>query len=107
MKSLSLLLVSFILGLNSTSRGVSAFTNICIKAVRVGPPTKPFAGLSKVVLIRQESTQLQALLDPSFLPTIHDAFSAATFLPQPFWLLLVLLPNSSITKKIMGGMGTY
>lgn len=35
---------------------------------------------------------------------IKAAFSVATFLPQPFWALLVLIPNSKITKKIMGGM---
>jgi hypothetical protein len=34
---------------------------------------------------------------------IKTAFSVATFLPQPFWFLLILIPNSSITKKIMGG----
>lgn len=35
---------------------------------------------------------------------IHTAFSIATFLPQPFWLLLILFPNAPITKQIMGGM---
>jgi len=33
---------------------------------------------------------------------IKQAFSVATFLPQPFWLLLILLPNAKITKQIMG-----
>jgi hypothetical protein len=37
---------------------------------------------------------------------IHSAFTVATFLPQPFWLLIILLPNTAITKKIMGGLGT-
>ena len=37
---------------------------------------------------------------------IHTAFTVATFLPQPFWLLMILFPKSSITKKIMGGLGT-
>jgi Domain of unknown function (DUF4281) len=35
---------------------------------------------------------------------IHTAFSVATFFPQPFWLLLILFPNSSLTKQVMGGM---
>ena len=52
-------------------------------------------------------------LDPSFTlvtsdiltqDSIHQAFSVATFLPQPFWLLLIFIPNTGITKKIMGGM---
>jgi hypothetical protein len=38
---------------------------------------------------------------------IHTAFTVATFLPQPFWLLIVLLPNKGFTKKIMGGLGTF
>lgn len=46
---------------------------------------------------------LSAATDPSSLQ-IQQAFSAATFFPQPFWLLLVLLPKSGVTKKIMGGM---
>lgn len=53
------------------------------------------------------TTQLSALLDPSVIlsqDSIHNAFSVATFLPQPFWVLLTLLPNTSITKTIMGGM---
>ena len=37
---------------------------------------------------------------------IHSAFSVATFLPQPFWLLIILFPNKQkITKQIMGGLG--
>ena len=62
----------------------------------------------------KQSTELFALLDPSIIlstdilmeESIHAAFSIATFFPQPFWVLLTLLPNASLTKKIMGGMGT-
>lgn len=63
---------------------------------------------------RNDNTQLGALLDPSVVvaaatdnlspENIHTAFSVATFLPQPFWLLIVFLPNTGFTKKIMGGM---
>ncbi|OEU09493.1 hypothetical protein FRACYDRAFT_220508 [Fragilariopsis cylindrus CCMP1102] len=35
---------------------------------------------------------------------IHTAFAFATFGPQPFWVLMVLLPKNEITKKIMGTM---
>lgn len=38
---------------------------------------------------------------------IHTAFSAATFGPQPFWLLLIFLPKADITKKIMGSLGAF
>jgi hypothetical protein len=46
---------------------------------------------------------LSVATDPSS-PAIQQAFSAATFFPQPFWLLLVFIPNSDLTKKIMGGL---
>ena len=38
---------------------------------------------------------------------IHTAFKVGTFFSQPFFLLMILLPKSSITKKIMGGLGKY
>lgn len=34
---------------------------------------------------------------------IKQAFSVATFLPQLFWLFLIFIPKSGITKKLMGG----
>jgi len=34
---------------------------------------------------------------------IKLAFNVATFFPQPFWLFLILLPQSTLTKKLMGG----
>jgi len=36
---------------------------------------------------------------------IKQAFSLATFGPQYLWILLVLFPNTNITKKVMGGYG--
>jgi hypothetical protein len=36
---------------------------------------------------------------------IKVAFSAATFVPQIFWLFLIVLPKSEVTKKILGGYG--
>ena len=38
---------------------------------------------------------------------IHSAFSVATFFPQPFWVLMIILPKSPLTKKIMGGLGKW
>lgn len=34
---------------------------------------------------------------------IKEAFSVATFGPQYLWLLMILIPNTGITKRIMGG----
>ena len=55
------------------------------------------------------STQLCALMDVVGVSPepIHTAFTVATFFPQPFWLLIILLPNWNVTKKIMGGLGTF
>jgi len=38
---------------------------------------------------------------------IHTAFALATFFPQPFWLLMILLPSNKITKKVMGSLGRW
>jgi hypothetical protein len=57
---------------------------------------------------RQTRTELRALMDSivGISPEpIHTAFSVATFFPQPFWLLIILLPNAKVTKQIMGGIG--
>ena len=71
-----------------------------------------------------QHTQHEALLDPYLLETasssllsadataavgssadsIKTAFSVATFLPQPFWLFLILLPNTGITKRLFGDL---
>jgi hypothetical protein len=71
------------------------------------PPTHVHTWLSTDKYPRQCKTQLSALLEVlgTSPEPIHTAFSIATFFPQPFWLLLILLPKSKITKKIMGGMG--
>jgi hypothetical protein len=51
-------------------------------------------------------TQLSAVIDIVGVSPepIHTAFAFATFGPQPFWVLLILLPKAEITKKIMGNM---
>ena len=36
---------------------------------------------------------------------IHTEFKIGTFFSQPFFLLMILFPKSTITKKIMGGLG--
>ncbi|KAL7473721.1 hypothetical protein ACHAXS_014288 [Conticribra weissflogii] len=33
-------------------------------------------------------------------PSVQTAFTLATFLPQPLWLLLILLPKSPLTKSL-------
>jgi hypothetical protein len=56
---------------------------------------------------KRPSTELNAIMEIVGVSAepIHTAFSFATFGPQPFWLLLILLPKSEITKKLMGTMG--
>eukprot|EP00816_Leptocylindrus_hargravesii_P012710 CAMPEP_0196824138 /NCGR_PEP_ID=MMETSP1362-20130617/90604_1 /TAXON_ID=163516 /ORGANISM="Leptocylindrus danicus, Strain CCMP1856" /LENGTH=231 /DNA_ID=CAMNT_0042204293 /DNA_START=85 /DNA_END=780 /DNA_ORIENTATION=+ len=49
------------------------------------------------------SMLVSSLTDTIFTPdSIKGAFNVATFLPQPFWLLPILLPKADITKKLFG-----
>lgn len=82
--------------------------------------TSAALGTRHCLLPASSSTALPALLDPMvtssllqstsesvLLPSadsIRTAFNVATFLPQPFWLFLILLPNSGVTKKMFGGL---
>ena len=50
------------------------------------------------------SSLLSADAIESSADSIKTAFSVATFLPQPFWLFLILLPNAGITKKLFGDL---
>ena len=61
------------------------------------------SAISSASMTLSESIKTQYETSPE---PIHTAFTVATFLPQPFWLLMILFPKSSITKKIMGGLGT-
>jgi hypothetical protein len=58
--------------------------------------------------VDHSATQLNSVMEiiGTSPEPIHTAFSLATFGPQPFWLLLILLPKADITKKVMGTMGT-
>lgn len=38
----------------------------------------------------------------TYNPSVSAGFSVATFLPQPFWLLMVAFPKWKYTKEIMG-----
>lgn len=43
--------------------------------------------------------ELASAFDTSSL--INNGFNIATFGPQPFWLLMCILPNFSLTRKLM------
>jgi hypothetical protein len=59
--------------------------------------------LTQVCSLQPIAESLSVLTSPE---PIHSLFSVATFLPQPFWLLMILLPKWKWTKTIMGGLGT-
>ena len=64
-------------------------------------------GLSSVLDASSSLSSLSSSVTLSALFTeenISSAFNVATFLPQPFWLFLILLPKSDITKKLFGGI---
>lgn len=70
--------------------------------LHVLPPAEAFDAVSAAVS-SSVSTAAASIVGISPEP-IHAAFSVATFLPQPFWLLMIVLPNNSLTKKVMGGL---
>lgn len=58
-----------------------------------------------MVPLLHEASSLLLTTNPLTSPEpIHTAFTVATFLPQPFWLLMIFLPNSQITRTVMGGL---
>ena len=92
-----------------------AFTTLSANTkAMVLPPSRVTDKSIRVSHGHASSTSRHALLDPMLLSSVTDpspaaiqqAFSVATFFPQPFWLFLVLLPNAGFTKKLMGGMET-
>ena len=96
------MLVAFFLQLSSVS---SAF---------VAPTTRTTTTTSDLLIHRPpdirvptSSTSLNIDIVGVSPEPIHTAFAFATFGPQPFWLLMILLPRNDITKKVMGSMGTF
>ena len=51
-----------------------------------------------------DSASTMALVDaiPLTNQDIQTAFNVANFGPQPFWALMILIPNTKITKAVMG-----
>ena len=74
---------------------------------KIGTPTHltPFKPTrSAADRVASSSTSLAYQISPE---PIHTAFSVATFGPQIFWLLMIVFPTKDITKKVMGGFGTW
>ena len=57
---------------------------------------------SASLMLATTDSSLPVLISPE---PIHTLFSVATFLPQPFWLLMILAPKAKLTKQVMGGFG--
>ena len=101
---------------------------VAVTIILLSRPASSFVpqstALSTALRTQIQHTQHEALLDPYLLETasssllsadataavgssadsIKTAFSVATFLPQPFWLFLILLPNTGITKRLFGDL---
>jgi hypothetical protein len=54
---------------------------------------------SSSALLSSAATAALSTVSPE---PIHTAFSVATFLPQNFYILLVLFPNAKFTKQLLG-----
>ena len=80
-----------------------------ISLTQVRPPTHqalldPYLLETASASASSYSSLLSADAIGSSADSIKTAFSVATFLPQPFWLFLILLPNAGITKKLFGNL---
>jgi hypothetical protein len=87
------------------NHGFTAPASVMSPFISQGSPTVFVRNaLLDPMIMDPSSLMISDVTDLSSLE-IQEAFSVATFFPQPFWLLLVLLPKWDVTKKIMGGYG--
>ena len=71
-----------------------------------------FTGIDHVATLATSSqpligSTLNMASDILSTDNIKIAFSVATFFPQLPWLFLILLPNTGVTKKLLGGYGKW
>lgn len=71
-----------------------------------------FTGIDDVATLATSSqplieSTLNIASDILSTDNIKTAFSVATFFPQLPWLFLILLPNTGVTKKLLGGYGKW
>ena len=109
---LSLAAVAMALLLSRPASSFAPHPTASISSTQVRPPTKHQALLDPYLLetaaVSASASSYSSLLSAdaigSSADSIKTAFSVATFLPQPFWLFLILLPNAGITKKLFGNL---
>jgi hypothetical protein len=94
-------------GSNNSASSRSKFTlfeerrNDALK--RITSPSS--LSMTDPAMIMESTSSFMSTLDVLSNDNIKKAFSLATFGPQYLWILMVLFPNTKVTKKIMGGYG--
>lgn len=81
------------LPLKSTRISSKRVLNNRIQIKQVDPASSSSSSTSMSMI------ELASAFDTSSL--INNGFNIATFGPQPFWLLMCILPNFSLTRKLM------
>ena len=79
----------------------------------IGPSSSFYASFTGIDHVATLATSSQPLIGSTLnmasdilsTDNIKIAFSVATFFPQLPWLFLILLPNTGVTKKLLGGYG--
>lgn len=108
---LSLAAVAMALLLSRPASSFAPHPTASISSTQLRPPTHqalldPY--LLETAAASASASSYSSLLSAdaigSSADSIKTAFSVATFLPQPFWLFLILLPNAGITKKLFGNL---
>ena len=115
-------ILQLVLGAFAASRQVCAFVAVAPHLLTTRPNAAAVRTMSQlaVVIGPELVTDVIHNVDHQFTGTSHimladyplspepirSAFKAGTFYGQPFFLLMILFPKSSITKRIMGGLGT-
>ena len=106
---LSLAAVAMALLLSRPASSFAPHSTASLSSTQVRPPTHqalldPYLLETAAASASSYSSLLSADAIGSSADSIKTAFSVATFLPQPFWLFLILLPNAGITIKLFGNL---
>lgn len=86
---------------STTRPNAASSTKTALEVAVVGPEVATDA----ITAVTSSSSHIMAAEYPVSPEPIHSAFKVATFYGQIFFILMILFPKSTITKKIMGGLG--
>ena len=117
------LVVPLLLAVLPTSSAFAPTDSISRNRIKVHSSSSRLQTFASIDDIATLATSTQPLIDGNYFSSVLSsssldisdgllstenikvAFSIATFFPQLPWLFLILLPNTGVTKKLLGGYG--